>query len=110
MAALGSMSSNHGRFPADEQVAAFRALEGAGVVAVVAEEVVEVEVGHLVDFTDHLGAEVVAQQVVDEAAALLCFDPQRAEFVEVVASAITRWITSRRYSSTGIGVSRPRGG
>ena len=54
------------------------------MVAVVAEEVVEVEVGHLVDLADHLGAEVVAQQVVDQTAALLGFDPQRAELVEVV--------------------------
>jgi hypothetical protein len=54
------------------------------VVAVVAEEVVEVEVGHLVDLANHLGAEVVAQQVVDEAAALLGLDPQFPELVEVV--------------------------
>ena len=78
------MPSNQRWLSADEQFAALGALQGAGVVAVVAEEVVEVEVGHLVDFADHLGAEVVAQQVVDESAALLRFDPQRAEVVEVV--------------------------
>ena len=51
---------------ADEQIAALGAFERAGVVAVVGEEVVEVEVDHLVDFADHLGAEVVAEQVVDQ--------------------------------------------
>ena len=54
------------------------------MVPVVTEEVVEVEVGHLVDLADHLGAEVVAQQVIDQAAALLGLDPELTELIEVV--------------------------
>src|SRR3989339_868008 len=67
----------------DEQLATLWALQGAGVVAVVAEEVVEIEVVHLVDLADHLRTEVVAQQVVDQLAALLRLDPQGTEVVEV---------------------------
>lgn len=81
----------HGAEPAlvvvDEQLAALGALEGARVVAVVAEEVVEVKVVHLVYFADDFRAEVVAQQVVDQLAALLRLDPQGAELVEVVGLA-----------------------
>ena len=48
----------------DKKAATFLPLESAGVVTVVTKEVEEVEVVHLVDLTDHLWAEVVAQQVV----------------------------------------------
>lgn len=65
-------------------LAALGPLQCAGVIAVMAEEVVQVEIAHLVDFTDDFGAEIIAQQVVDQAAALRRLDLPPAKSLTVM--------------------------
>ncbi len=77
------------------------------MVAVVGEEIVDVVVGHLVDLADEFGAEVVAQQVVDELAALLGFDPHLTELVEVVRLTQNALDHLAPVFITGMGTSRP---
>src|ERR1035437_2850624 len=64
-------------------VLTLRSFKGASMVAKVSEKIVSVEILHLVNLADEVRAVVVAQQMINELAALLGNDPKLAELIEV---------------------------
>src|SRR5690242_5366143 len=61
--------------------------ERSGAVTVVGKEIIDIVIRHLIDLAEKFGTEVIPQQVVDELAALLGFNPELAEFIEVLRFA-----------------------